>query len=73
MNPESTTKSTTVLTKNSTNNAKSNSMTNSTTASIIELANMSNNATIDSDKDDNFKSKHKELIKVNKELKLKLN
>ena len=34
---------------------------------------MNNNATVDSDKDNNFKIKCRELIKVNKELQLKSN
>jgi len=37
---------------------KSKRITNPITASIIGLGNMNNNATTDSDKDDNFKSKY---------------
>ena len=60
LEPESKTKSSTILTKNSTNYIKPKSTTNTTTTSIIELANMSNNETKDSDKDNIFKSKCKE-------------
>ena len=72
---KSTTKPTTKLTKkpkfiialpNITSNAKLESITNSTTTSIIELANINNNATTKSNKDYNLKSKCKELVKVNK-------
>ena len=78
---KSITKSTTALTEKSksiiilpniTNNIKSKSTTNRTTLSIIELANINNDTTTKSSKDSNFKSKHKELVKANKELQIKI-
>ena len=65
---ESKTKPATMLTKKPTNNTKSESTTNPTTISIIELANINNNTTTESNRNNNFKSKHKELVKVNEEL-----